>query len=38
MERVTTDIMGPLDKTTSGNKYILVVTDMSSPSGLRPMP
>ena len=28
MERVTTDIMGPLDKTTSGNKYILVVTDV----------
>ena len=28
MERVTTDIMGPLDRTVSGNKYILVVTDV----------
>ena len=27
MERITTDIMGPLDRTTSGNKYVLVVTD-----------
>jgi hypothetical protein len=27
MERLTTDILGPLERTTAGNKYILVVTD-----------
>ena len=27
MERVAIDIMGPLDRTAAGNKYILVVTD-----------
>ena len=28
MERVTTDIMGPLERTVSSNKYVLVVTDV----------
>jgi hypothetical protein len=27
MERVTVDIMGPLDRSAAGNKYVLVVTD-----------
>ena len=27
MEGVTVDIMGPLDRTAAGNKYVLVVTD-----------